>query len=225
MDWNGDWLPPPEQWAARKGFTNRHFGQAIEQWMDGHSRNCTKLMDIDSPAFLGVEDTDGKWLTKDLVPRYWIHETIDNDAIGTFWKQLPSRMPTALSNVDIMEDPPYWERWEDDDLEHCFMNALVVPDATIDRNDPENELESAYSLLCTNDRLRRIQEIKDNKQRRSEARRNRPVPVSTQVVSHMPDRRLTPKANIYLRPVHPADVRGIMVSSILTVSLMLSSCI
>jgi hypothetical protein len=32
MDWNGDWLPPPEQWAARKGHSSRHFGQQIEKW-------------------------------------------------------------------------------------------------------------------------------------------------------------------------------------------------
>lgn len=86
MDWNGDWLPPPEEWAARKGYTNHHFGQVVEKWADGHSKLCTKLMDTDSPAFLGVESTDGKWTTKDLVPQYWLHDKIDNDSLRKFWE-------------------------------------------------------------------------------------------------------------------------------------------
>lgn len=212
MNWNGDWLPPPEDWAARKGFTNRHFSNVIEKWANEHSKDCTKPMNIDSPAFLGVKDANGMLVTKDLVPRYWLHDSIDNDSPRVFWEQLPHRTPAALSDVDIMEDPPYWERWEDDYQTHCFMDALAVPEATINRDDSENELESPFALLCTNDRLQRIKDIKDSKARREHARRNRPIPVSTQVMPQMPDRRLEPKANIYLRPVQAADVRGIMVS-------------
>ncbi|KAF2624839.1 hypothetical protein BU25DRAFT_125193 [Macroventuria anomochaeta] len=210
MDWNGDWLPPPEEWAARKGFTHRHFGQVIEQWANEHSRNCTKLMDIDSPVFSGVEKADGGWLNKDLVPRYWLHDLIDEAAPRKFWEELPQRAPATLSDVDIMEDPPYWERWEDDHPDSCFMTSLVVPEAKIDPKDSDNELESPFAMLCTTERLARIKEIKDSKARRAHARRNKPIPTSAHEGPQWPDRRLQPKANIYLRPIQPADVCGVM---------------
>lgn len=212
MDWNGDWLPPPEEWAARKGYTNHHFGQVVEKWADGHSKLCTKLMDTDSPAFLGVESTDGKWTTKDLVPQYWLHDKIDNDSLRKFWGEFPHRAPAPLSDIDVMEDPPYWERWDNDQPTHCFMNALVVPEARIDKKNSDNELESPFAMLCTTDRLARIQEIRESSERRREARRNRPIRPIAQLVPQMPERSLRPKANIYLRPVQPADVRGVMVS-------------
>ncbi|KZM20448.1 N-acetyltransferase [Ascochyta rabiei] len=210
IGWNGDWLPPPEEWAARKGFTDRHFAQVIERWANEHSRHCTKLMSIDSPAFSGVQDADGKWVTKDLVPRYWLHETIDNDSPRTFWEQLPHRAPTALSDVDITEGPPYWERWEDGHPDQYFMDALVVPEARIDVSDSANELEKTFAMLCANERLAKIQDIRASEARRREAKRNRPIPASIQLVSQLSNRLLNPKANIYLRPVQPADVRGIM---------------
>lgn len=212
MDWNGDWLPPPEDWVARKGFTNRHFSQVIEQWANEHSRNCTKPMNTDSPSFSGVKTVDDKWSNKDLVPRYWLHDTIDESAPRTFWEELPQRAPAALSDVDPMENPPYWERWEDGKPDNCFMNGLVVPEARIDNNNSDNELESPFAMLCTNERIARIEEIKQNRKRRDRVRQNRPVPAFTPETSYMSDRRLKPKANIYLRPVQPADVRGIMVS-------------
>ena len=212
MDWNGDWLPPPEDWVARKGFTNRHFSQVIEQWANEHSRKCTKLMNVDSPAFSGVKDAADKWMNKDLVPRYWLHDLIDGSPPRKFWKELPQRAPAALSDVDNMEDPPYWERWEDNHPGDCFMNGLTVPEARINHNDSNNELESPFAMLCTNERLARINDIKENRKRRDRARQNRLIPAFNPEASQMQDRRLSPKANIYLRPVQPADIRGIMVS-------------
>ncbi|KAJ4991853.1 hypothetical protein SVAN01_02703 [Stagonosporopsis vannaccii] len=209
MDWNGDWLPPPEEWAARKGFTHRHFGQAIEQWATGHSRNCTNPMLIDSPDFSGVKQANNEWLTKDLVPRYWLQDLIDTAAPRKFWEELPHRAPAPLSDVDIFEHPPYWERWEEGQPDNCFMKTLVVPEARIDRSDRDNELGSRFAMLSANDRLAAINDIKASKRRRGEARRNRPVINSMHEGAQSPDRHLKPKANMYLRPVQPADVRGI----------------
>lgn len=221
IGWNGDWLPPPEEWAARKGFTSRHFSQVIEQWANEHSRNCTRLMDIDSPDFFGLQQEDGKWVNKDLVPRYWLHETIDNDSPRKFWEQLPHRAPAPMSDVDIMEDPPYWERWTDGQPDDCFMATLVVPEARIDPTDTENELESPFALLCVEERLGRIIEIKENKQRRQKAKQNRPIPKSTHEGPALPDRQLKPKANMYLRPVQPADIPGVMVRSSIHIRITL----
>ncbi len=212
MDWNGDWLPPPEEWAARKGFTHRHFGQAIEQWANEHSRNCTEAMNISLPAFIGARKSDGEWLNKDLVPRYWLHDSIDATAPRTFWEELPQRAPPPLSDVDIMEYPPYWERWEGGQLDNCFMTTLVVPEAKIDVNDTENELESPFAMICIKDRLEMIMEIRESRKRHTQAKRDRPVTVHLLEGALSPGRRLQPKANIFLRPVQPSDVRGIMVS-------------
>ncbi|KAJ8105875.1 hypothetical protein OPT61_g9916 [Boeremia exigua] len=210
MDWNGDWLPPPEEWAARKGFTNRHFGQVIEQWANSHSKYCTNAMNIDVSAFMGVQTADGTWLNKELVPRYWLHDTIDNAAPRKFWEELPQRAPAPFSDIDITEDPPYWERWEDGQPEDCFMATLVVPEARIDINDNDNELESPFAMLPTNDRVQRIMEVRKNRRLREEARQARPVTVCAHEGVQLPDRRLRPKANIFLRPVQPTDVHGIM---------------
>ena len=212
MDWSGDWLPAPEDWAARKGFTSRHFGQVIELWANEHSKNCTKLMDTASADFLGLQTEDGKWLNKDLVPRYWLHDTIDGAPPRKFWEEMRHRAPAPLSDIDITDDPPYWERWSDDQPSDCYMPTLVVPEATIDQDDKDNELECPYAMLCVKERIAMVEAIKLEKQRRQHARRNRPTPKSTHGGPSPPDRQLTPKANIYLRPVGPADIPGITVS-------------
>jgi hypothetical protein len=222
MDWSGDWLPAPEDWAARKGFTNRHFGQVIELWANEHSRNCTKVMEVDSPDFLGAKDEEGRWANKDLVPRYWLHETIDGTPPRKFWEELRCREPAPLSDIDIMEDPPYWERWSDSRPNDCFMATLIVPEAKIDQDDEDNELECPYAMLCVKERIAMVEAIKLEKQRRQHARRNRPTPKSTHEGPSLSDRQLRPKANIYLRPVGPSDIPGITVSFLITVSYSLT---
>lgn len=213
LGWNGDWLPPPEDWAARKGFTSRHFSQVVDQWANEHSRYCTQVVDVRSSDFLGTQAPDGKWSNKDLVPRYWLHETIDGSPPRTFWEQLPHRAPTALSDIEILEDPPYWERWSDGKPNDYFMTTLVVPEARIDQNDEGNELKNPFAMLCVEERLARVFEIKQHALRRQKARQSRPIPTSTYERPGLPDYRLQPKANMYLRPVQPADIPGIMVRS------------
>jgi hypothetical protein len=223
MDWNCDWLPPPEDWAARKGFHPRHFRQGIEQWINGHSRNCVRPMDINSPDFTGVlvgEDKLGRdtFLTKDVVPRYWLHDLIDNTAPRQFWDEFPQRAPAPLSDIDIFEHPPYWERWEDNKPENCHMLPLDVPDARVNVDDPENEQHS-YAMISTADRVQQIAAHSEAKRRKREAKRNRPIPNDVCEVVESPSRHLSLRANVYFRPVQPSDTQGIMVS----VKLILNS--
>lgn len=212
-------MPPPEDWAARKGFISRHFSQVVEQWANEHSRDCTKLVDVNSPDFLGTQNEDGLWLNKDVVPRYWLHETIDNCPSRKFWEELPHRAPTALSDVNIMEHPPYWERWDDARPDGCFMRVLEVPDARIDRANVENELDNPFAGLCVEDRLARIKEVNEKRLQRQKAKQSRPVLKSTHAGPSPIDGQLKPKANIYLRPVQPADIPGIVVGSSLDDSI------
>ncbi|KAH6644701.1 hypothetical protein C7974DRAFT_408362 [Boeremia exigua] len=210
MAWNGTWLPPPEEWAARKGYTARHFEDVIEKWADGISRNCTNVMSINTPEFAGIKQADGKCLNKDLVPRYWLHDSVDDTALRKFWHEFPQRAPAPLSNIDITIDPPYWDRWEDKHPGHCFMTALANPDAFIDLDNAENELHHPFAMMSTEDRLARLDEQKKIAKRRQEERRNRPVAAPVYEAPQVPDMRLKPKANMYIRPVQPADVGGIM---------------
>jgi hypothetical protein len=212
MDWSGDWLPAPEDWAARKGFTSRHFGQVIELWANGHSKNCTNLMDIASQDFLGAQGEDGKWVNKDLVPRYWLHDTIDGAPPRKFWEEIRHRAPAPLSNIDITEDLPYWERWSHRQPSDCFMKTIAVPEARIDQDDKDNELEPPCAMLCVEQRIARVDAFKEERERKRHARRNRPTPKSTHEGPSPPDRQMRPKSNIYLRPVGPADIPGITVS-------------
>jgi hypothetical protein len=202
MDWNGDWLPPPEQWAARKSYTSRHLGQFIEQWINGHGVDCLNSMDIGS-----FSTGDGP--CKEIVPKYWVVPTIEQDSTGEFWKKFVQRAPPSLSDVDIFADPPFWERFADPDS--CFIEGLTVPDARVDPNDPDNYAAGADLLVSAEKRIERIMEQRFNAHRRHLAKQKRPLRETVTTAPQLPDRRIQPTTNIYIRPVHPADVRGIMV--------------
>ncbi|KAF2641879.1 hypothetical protein P280DRAFT_286932 [Massarina eburnea CBS 473.64] len=52
-DWNGDWMPPPVDWMARNRFADRHFGEGIEKWMNGHNLDaCSEVATyLEKPQF------------------------------------------------------------------------------------------------------------------------------------------------------------------------------
>jgi hypothetical protein len=201
MDWNGDWLPPPEQWSARKGHTSRHLGQDIEKWINGHGNDCLNAMDLATSAF-----TDAG---KEVVPKYWIVSQIEQGSLGEFWKLMPTRQPTALSDVSL--HAPFWERYETSPAS-CFIEGLAVPDARVDPNDPENHFGGADLLVSGTERIQRIMEQRQNAHRRTLAKQRRPI-LDTVLVGPQPkDKRIQPKSNVYFRPVQPIDVEGIAVS-------------
>ncbi|KAH7080888.1 hypothetical protein FB567DRAFT_448374 [Paraphoma chrysanthemicola] len=199
MDWNGDWLPAPEQWAARKGHTDRHFGRVIEDWMNGHDDHCDKPMEIDSHF---VQEG-----CKELVPRYWILPKIEQDSLGTFWIRFTERAPSPISDIDVMADPPFWERYEDG--VSPYSNGLVVPEANVDPADPENNMGGVDLLISATERVNRIEQKKAKAHARMLARQRRPLRDVAPVGPALEDRSIQPKSNVYFRPVKPADVEGI----------------
>ncbi|KAF2026217.1 hypothetical protein EK21DRAFT_74592 [Setomelanomma holmii] len=202
MDWNGDWLPPPEQWSARKGHTNRHLGQAMEQWINGHDEECTKDIKIESHL---AENG----FCKEIVPKYWVITRIEQDSLGSFWKQFPERAPAPVSDIDVMAVPPFWERYEDGTS--FYLKGLIVPDATVDPSDPENNFRGVDMLVSATERVRVIEENKARRHARTLARQRRPLRESVLTGPPQEDRRIVPKSNVYFRPVQPADVYGIAV--------------
>jgi hypothetical protein len=202
MDWNGDWLPPPEEWSARKGHTNRHFGRAIEQWIDGHPESCLEKMDTSLPAFSNDKDC------KEVAPRYWVVSTIERGSLGEFWKGMPMRQPSALSDISVR--PPFWERYEEEPS--YFIDGLVVPDVRVDPSDLENHRAGADLLTCATGRVESIMQQRLNVQRRALAKQRRPIRESIPTAPQLPDRRILPRSNIYFRPVGPKDLEGIAVS-------------
>jgi hypothetical protein len=201
MDWNGDWLPPPEQWSARKGHSSRHFGQGIEHWINGHPKECLKDMEVESSFNEGN--------CKEVVPKYWIISTIEQKSLGEFWKLMPTRQPSALSNVSA--HPPFWERYEED-INSFFIEGIAVPDVKVDPNDPDNHLGRADLLASANQKIEGIEERKQRTRLKQIARQNRHVPETKPAGPQPPDRRIVPKSNVYFRPAQPADVEGITVS-------------
>jgi hypothetical protein len=213
VDWNGDFLPPPECWAERARYTNRHPAQEVWRWIESVPRQCEMTMKIETTAFTsGPFDEKGAMLNKELAPKYWIPEKVEGEPVRIFLTQLPSRAPPALSDMGDTDSPvPWWDRYNDC-LADCFLEAPPAPEAKIDVNDTENELECPYAMISTTDRLRKLKERAQKKERRRLARLNRPV-APVVVDPPAPDLSLRPKANFYIRPIQPADVRGIMVTT------------
>lgn len=210
QDWNGDWLPPPEEWSARRGYTNRHFGQDMEDWMNTHSKDCTRTMNIESASFSGKGIGDEEVVLKDLVPRYWVLSAIDSDPLRRFWEKLQLCAPAPLSDDGTTANPPFWDMYESEGS--CYLSGLVVPDARVDPEDPDNykrgeftgqSIASYLDMLAKKNHARHLSMLK---------RRNRPIPEPKASMPQQEDRRLKPSGNIYLRPVHPTDVRGITVT-------------
>ncbi|KAF1942927.1 hypothetical protein EJ02DRAFT_344468 [Clathrospora elynae] len=223
LDWNGDWMPAPESWSARKGHSNRHFGEDMEQWMNTHTPECRGPMITSADAFRGLKTADGNndecilvaGVCKELVPRYWLEAKVDSKTLRDFWKELPQSAPEPVSETDLT-DAPWWECYEDEvyeDEEHrkfpsCYLNGLAVPEANVDPSDEGNRVPS-FKFASAEDKLQDMEKRRTEKTRRTMARRNRPIPESKFPIPQMEDRRLRPAANIYIRPVQPADVRGI----------------
>lgn len=215
MDWNGDWLPPPEEWSARRGYASRHFGQMIEQWVD---KECTGTMDIDVPAFnafkitadkLEVEHDSGAVTYKEIVPRYWAEFKVEDKTLHQYLKDMTKQAPDALSDIDILEDLPWWDRYENDTS--CYLNGLEAPEAKFDYSDTEHPV-AHIELASTEDKINGLMHARYIKERKIVAKRNRPLPEPKHSRPKIEDRRIRLETNVYLRPVQPADVVGIAVS-------------
>ncbi|ORY13433.1 hypothetical protein BCR34DRAFT_269459 [Clohesyomyces aquaticus] len=201
VDWDGNWHPAPVDWDSRKSFHNRHFGDQIENWINGiHQRTCYTAMDIKYAV-----ENDG-----DIVPRSWMPTKIEGDAPQQFWRQLPSRAPKPLDEGDLAEHP-WWEYYHEN-TGACVLTPPTVPEAKLDRTLDANKLPGVES---SSDKavFKRAMAITE-RNRKLLAKRNRPLNEVTYVtppvpVVELPDRSLKPAANIYVRPVLPADVRQV----------------
>lgn len=209
LDYNGDWMPPSEHWEARKGFNNRHPNNIIEQWINGHSDDCTKPI----PGGIRRNPESEDRVCKELVPRYWAEGRVEDMTLREFWRDMPRRAPKAVTDIDITLDAPWWDRYEDDTS--CCINGLVVPEARIDTSDVENYVPGAglsIALASAEEKVMSKRKKEMEKHHRRLARQNRPLPQPQLVLPPVDDKRLRPTANVYLRPVQAADVQGITVS-------------
>ncbi|KAF5849430.1 hypothetical protein GGP41_006328 [Bipolaris sorokiniana] len=219
LDWNGDWLPAPESWSARRGHEDRHLGANVEQWMNGHSQECTRSIYCPLSTF---SPEDGP--CKELAPRYWLEAKVEGSNLRESWKTISTSDPKPLDDMDLTGHAPWWEMYEDvvyseaihedgQDEQHlkhrsCYLNGLPTPEARIDPTDAEHPT-TPLMLASAAEKLEDLQKRREAKERRLLAKRNRLVPNSTFLMQAMEDRRLRPQANMYIRPVQPADVVGI----------------
>ena len=155
------------------------------------------------------------------------------ESLREFWKGLvnPEKEPKPLDANDLTDYMPWWELYEDavytetmdDDESHnqkmvthptSYLRALDVPDARVNFNDPEYP-SASWMLASAQEKVEEKNKRAAEKYRKLMAKRSRPVPESKYPTPQMADRRLHPEANIYIRPVKPADVEGISVSGIM----------
>ena len=199
MDFEGNWMPPPEVWVGRNSFRDRHFGDTIEKWAEGaEAAGCKDItMNIDPDMFNAN-------INSDMAPRLWVPTQIEGDAPQDFWRTFPSRDPAPLSDVDLTDLKPWWENYRDGTT--SYMSPVEVPLAKVDTAEEVNQQPGV--TRTSNLAVRKMNEISEERTRRIIAKRNRPVKVIP--IPEGPDMSLKPTANIYLRPVQPADISGIM---------------
>ncbi|PSN74215.1 hypothetical protein BS50DRAFT_627562 [Corynespora cassiicola Philippines] len=219
MAWNGDWLPPPEEWSARKSFADRHFGASIEKWINGHRQEPTAI-DTSASDFIGRpvlgelvithggESWGQKVINCDIAPRCWIPIQIEGQAPQQFWSSFATRAPQALSDIDLDDREAWWESYP---ASGHALAPVTVPDAAIDEDDPENNVPSIG--LTSEQGLRKFLMRREEGERRKRERQNRPTPAYSPPSDYQapPDRRLQPSVNIYLRPVIARDATDIAV--------------
>lgn len=220
-DWNGDWLPAPETWSARKGHADRHFGAHIAQWAQAIPRECHIQVYLPPNTFT---------LSKEVAPRYWLEVKIEGDNLRENWQKLVTTKsePELVDENDVVDYLPWWELYEDviyeetidasdnrdqKRLTHAssYLHALPVPDARVDFEDEERP-STPYLLASTEAKVQAINKRVEAKHRKTMAKRSRPIPESKLPVQQMVDRRLRPEANICIRPIQASDVLGITVS-------------
>ncbi|OAG03823.1 uncharacterized protein CC84DRAFT_1260897 [Paraphaeosphaeria sporulosa] len=216
VDWNGDWLPPPETWSARHAFTDRHFGAGIEKWINGHDKRCIENQSdlLRSVEFEGVEGgvvlIDGEEVAQqtinyEIVPRSWIATKIEGDPPQDFWKAFAHRAPAPLSDIDITEHRPFWDDYLDNTTN--FLNPMQHPaKAELDMNDEENHKQAAGQSATQY--LRHIHEKNQIRKRRHQAKLAKKNQNQNQELPPR-DPGYRPISNIYLRPVVAADAKGI----------------
>lgn len=219
LDWEGKWMPPPEDWANRKGFSDRHFEQVIETWINGHAEECTLPMDTDWKVGFDQE-TLKRNIPEDvksgkvLVPRYWAEVKVEDMTLRDFWRDLPHHSPAAVDDDDITENSPWWDRFVENGAN--YVAPLDVPTAYVDMDDPENYAPSVGTKAAMASAAEKVEVLIATriwKERRRLARQNRPVsPVDVTIIQQEEQRRLRPTVNMYIRPVQASDVQGITVS-------------
>lgn len=204
LDWEGNWLPAPVEWASRKSFADRHFSQTIYQWMIQIDRayGISQKPDRIQPHVL-VPAKDNVEAFKDggeVAPASWIPIHIEGDSPQQFWRTFPSRAPVALSDVDLTETRPWWVEYPEDNNELCMLAQINVPEARLDSGDQNNRHPGVG--VSAEEAVNRRQTAHLERIRRTLERRNRPSNNIPQIAGAGPK----PKANIYLRPVCSADV-------------------
>jgi GNAT superfamily N-acetyltransferase len=209
VDWNGDWLPAPVEWAGRKSFTDRHFSQHIYNWVvqTDAAYGAKSALDAIPVGYVPMDDGEYKHVQDAFLAdkagaialRDWIPLQIEGDSPSQFWRSLPNRAPAPLSDVDLKEEKPWWETYPSP--EHCLLSPVEVPEARIDPEDTENHYRGV--MVCANDAVERKETARQLRIRKTLEKRNKPC---AQPAPQMPDMSLKPTANFYLRPVVPADV-------------------
>lgn len=219
LDWEGNWLPPPEDWAERNRHTSRHWAKDMDEFLNAHP-DLVRPMKIEEPAFSGRKTVGGdqapyvpgetvpdRMAYNEIVPSYWLDTRVDQKSLLQYWKDLKRSEPWDFEVG--LPDPPWWDRFQAKNS--CYIFPLPVPSARVNLEDEEYPA-SVEDLASGDDKLKALLQKRQEKHDKIMAKRNRPVPQTTFLEPPKEDRRIVSTTPFYIRPVQPADVHGIRVS-------------
>ena len=116
LDWEGNVLPPPVEWADRHQCTRDNWSAFMlefvrnsqEYVVDTSEEDFKPILKVDTSHPLFTGETEGRE-TGDVVPNDWIPEEIDNQTPQAFWKSLEQSAPDPVDEGDPV-GPPFWKR-------------------------------------------------------------------------------------------------------------------
>ncbi|PVH95565.1 hypothetical protein DM02DRAFT_689884 [Periconia macrospinosa] len=191
--WDGRFQAPPEDWANRDQtvYSADQVANSVWKWM-------LKLGDTDGKLYMPESEQQAEFLEDclEIAPREWIPSSKEGHCLHTFWKNFTSAAPEPLDPEDI--DDPFWNKYMGT---NSFMAPLVHPEAKLDEKDFNNRHEKSRST--TVNLLRMLQVARKRVQSWMKCVLKDPAHAASDA------RAISPKANIYLRPVKPSDVAGI----------------
>jgi len=221
LDWEGNWLPPPEDWAERNRHTSRNWAKDMDNFITTNS-DLLQPIKIEEPAFSGRktvggceapyvpgETIPGRFEYNEIVPRYWLEPRVEQKTLLQYWSDLLRNSPEHLHPTHNEPRIPWWDRFQGKDS--CYVVPLPAPKARANLEDEEYPAKPD-DLVCIDEKLKTMMQKRQAKYDKMMAKRNRPVPGTSVLGPPVEDRSLRPSANFYVRPVQPSDIEGITVS-------------
>ncbi|KAF2749387.1 hypothetical protein M011DRAFT_439842 [Sporormia fimetaria CBS 119925] len=211
VDWNGQLMPAPD-WQDRGEFKPRHFHSDLDRWNHGvidlREGDLAVHFDLALTGGAGADVADKvepAWISYgDIVPHWWLPDRIEGESPQQFWRSNLSSSPGPVDANDLVDSSPWWETYVSKDG-LVYVGTMQVPDAFLDRGDPENHESGVISTSAL-----RVSRERKRKQLRAEQIEKKRSTAYAPIHPPPPEAEtLKPAANIFLRPATDGDIHAI----------------